>query len=170
MTIMAQRLQGAVLLIAGFATGCSFDAEARCDENMELHGDGVKCVCSEGYAFTASGCVRCRVNEVPTDDGCACRDGYTLASNGRCQPAPKMVDAGSSDDEAPRPPTGVGEPCDSSEDCAGTDATYCETLVSQTCVVEGCSVEANDCFVGEECCDLTAFGMPTLCVPEGRCP
>lgn len=69
-----------------------------------------------------------------------------------------------------RPPTGVGRSCASSADCASFEATYCETLQSHVCLVEGCTKSPNTCFQGQDCCDLTVVGLPTLCVPAGTCP
>ena len=70
-----------------------------------------------------------------------------------------------------RPPSGLQAPCASSADCAGYEASYCETSVSNVCLVAGCVVGADDCFIGWVCCDLTGFGIDTtLCVPEGQCP
>jgi hypothetical protein len=70
-----------------------------------------------------------------------------------------------------RSPSGMGKPCESAADCAGTEATYCETLISHSCLVQDCSLEADDCFEGWECCDVSAYGMPKpICVPAGECP
>lgn len=70
-----------------------------------------------------------------------------------------------------RPPTGVGLPCQSSADCAGYDASYCETFQSHMCLVSDCTVTPNNCHEGWECCDLTSLGLgELLCVPEGFCP
>ena len=69
-----------------------------------------------------------------------------------------------------RPPVGLGKSCASAADCAGTEATYCDTFKTQSCQVEGCSLAPNNCFSGFECCDLSAFMVPQpLCVPQGAC-
>jgi hypothetical protein len=69
-----------------------------------------------------------------------------------------------------RPPVGLGKSCASAADCAGTEATYCDTFQTQSCQVEGCSLAPNNCFSGFECCDLSAFHVPQpLCVPQGAC-
>lgn len=69
-----------------------------------------------------------------------------------------------------RPPVGLGTPCETAEDCAGTEATYCDTFVAHSCQVQGCQLEPDNCFSGFECCDLTAFGVPEpLCIPQGAC-
>jgi hypothetical protein len=72
-----------------------------------------------------------------------------------------------------RPPNGAGMSCASDKDCAGTEATWCDTFQSHVCYVEGCAVDGNDC-PGKECCDLAvstggAF-KKTICVDSGTCP
>ncbi len=98
-----------------------------------------------------------------TNDGCAtsddCVGGYacnTTASPTFCE----------------RPPTGQGMACTASADCAGTEATYCETFSAHTCFVD-CSADANVCFVGYECCDLSPLSggliKNKICVASGSC-
>lgn len=70
-----------------------------------------------------------------------------------------------------RPPVGQGAPCATSADCAETEATFCDTFVSNVCIVEGCAVGGDDCFVGWSCCDLAPVGLDRrLCVTDGNCP
>jgi len=71
-----------------------------------------------------------------------------------------------------RPPTGLGDKCANAAGCAGKEASFCESLMSKSCLVQNCSVAKADCIDGFECCDVTAFaaGVPNLCVPTGRCP
>ena len=71
-----------------------------------------------------------------------------------------------------RPPSGLETPCTSQADCMGFDASYCETLQAHVCLVAGCVVgDAEGCFPGWTCCDLSSFGFTTtLCVPDGQCP
>lgn len=64
--------------------------------------------------------------------------------------------------------SGLGAGCASDADCAGFDATVCDTYLSHTCIVAGCSVNANDCPRGLTCCDLSAFGAGTACLET--CP
>jgi len=68
-----------------------------------------------------------------------------------------------------RKPTGEDQPCRSEADCAGFEATFCDAFVTNTCMVRGCRVVPDSCFVGKECCDLSEFGLPTLCVAAGVC-
>lgn len=96
-----------------------------------------------GYC-TISGCTS-------SDD---CEGGYACNDESVCQ----------------RPPVGLGQSCATPEDCAGTEATFCDSFMTQSCQVQGCSLDPDDCFAGFECCDLSAFGLPEpLCIPEGAC-
>jgi hypothetical protein len=94
-----------------------------------------------------------------TTDGCTgpsdCGGGYACdAASGVCV----------------RPPFGMGMTCASNADCEDTAATYCDLFVSRTCLVQGCTVTPNNCFAGNDCCDLSAFGVPQpICVPAGEC-
>jgi hypothetical protein len=42
--------------------------------------------------------------------------------------------------------------------------------MTHACLVQGCSLDPDDCFAGYECCDLSMFGIPQICVPKGTCP
>lgn len=96
-----------------------------------------------GYCTTAG----CTTNE-------ECEGGYACNANSVCQ----------------RPPVGLGMSCTTPADCAGTEATYCDTFVTQSCQVQGCEFAPDNCFSGFQCCDLSAFGLPQpLCVPQGYC-
>jgi hypothetical protein len=83
-----------------------------------------------------------------------CEGGYACNEDSVCQ----------------RPPLGLGAACTGHADCAGTEATYCDTFVTNTCQVQGCQLDPNDCFSGFDCCDLSGFGLPALCVATGMCP
>lgn len=66
--------------------------------------------------------------------------------------------------------TGVGQACESSDDCAGNDAAFCETFQSHSCQIQGCTVGVDECPRGNSCCDLSGFGLGTLCTPPDSCP
>ena len=191
----------------GLLVSCLYDADNPCGDNQSLDEAFGVCLCEEGYAMTAEGCVACGKNEVAGPAGCGCKSGYERDSKGVCRknetpppPPPEPIcdadagDAGCEDspeiEDGPcqsdedcedgqsckvasgvcmSPPTGAGEACESDDDCAGTDATYCDPYF-KVCVVQGCSLEPDDCFVGFECCDLSEFGVAQpLCVMEGFC-
>ncbi len=63
-------------------------------------------------------------------------------------------------------PTGQGTACSRSADCAGFEASYCETMVSETCLVRDCTPALNNCSDDYRCCDLAPLGMPALCLPR----
>ena len=67
-----------------------------------------------------------------------------------------------------RPPLGLGKPCSSTSDCAGTEATFCDVVVTKACAVQGCSLTPDNCLPGYVCCDLSKYGLSTtLCVLGG---
>jgi hypothetical protein len=63
--------------------------------------------------------------------------------------------------------TGVGTACTTSDDCAGLDADFC---IQGYCVIDGCTVGVDECPRGMACCDLSAYGIGTLCIPPESCP
>jgi hypothetical protein len=71
------------------------------------------------------------------------------------------------------PPTGEGTPCAAPADCAQFEASYCETMVSKSCLVSGCNPQLNNCDDAHLCCDFASFGLPSLCVDKvltgGKC-
>lgn len=74
-----------------------------------------------------------------------------------------------------RAPTGLGRPCSDPSQCAGLEAAYCERLVANACIVNGCASNTELCPSGFVCCDLTALVGDSLCIVpaalvEGNCP
>jgi hypothetical protein len=172
--------------VAGAAltpTGC-----VMCGPNEEA--GATACQCVPGYSRPA-GDGACEEDPM-TGQGLACDDatpcadplavhceadasgsGYCTTTD--CTETPCSGDYACDESASPsvclRPPIGQGLSCSSAADCAGTEATFCDTVESQTCLVRGCSVSPNDCFIGWSCCDLSSLGLAeTLCVPEGACP
>lgn len=73
-----------------------------------------------------------------------------------------------------RPPTGFGQSCQSSADCSGLEASYCEALSSHVCLKDGCKAEPGICPGDWACCDIALLGN-SLCLPRseleaGQCP
>jgi hypothetical protein len=66
------------------------------------------------------------------------------------------------------PPEGAGRPCTRAEDCAGSEALFCDTVMSQSCLVQDCNLDPDNCHPGMECCDV-GFGLPPICIPNGAC-
>ncbi len=158
-----------------------------CGENEVPGSTG--CVCAPGYSRSAEGSpceaasaalgAECSTSMPCSDETYAhCEmssagDGYctsTGCSDGDCSGG-YACDTSVSPSVCRRPPTGMGQSCSSAADCAGTDATYCDTFMTHTCIVEGCTLSPNDCFIGFDCCNLSQFGVPEpICVPTGACP
>lgn len=61
---------------------------------------------------------------------------------------------------------GVGAPCTMTTDCVG-DANYCDAFQTHSCMIQGCSLTANDCPRGLTCCDFSRFHAGNLCA--GAC-
>jgi hypothetical protein len=159
------------------------DGCVACGEHEVASSAG--CVCEAGFSKPSAGepCL-----ETPTGLGIECDPTAPAcpAPYDHCEPA---ADSGyctttgctSSDDceggyacnaqaICQRPPVGLGQSCSTPDDCAGTEATFCDTFMAMSCQVQGCSLDPDNCFVGFECCDLSAFGLPQpLCIPEGAC-
>jgi hypothetical protein len=158
-----------------------------CGENEEERSGA--CVCKDGYAreSDAAACEEvpgglgdecdtgdnpCRSSDFPechlTDDdvgycttiGCEtsadCEGGYMCQKDGASS-------------YCRRPPVGYGKSCDSQEDCADGDATFCEMLQSKVCIVPCSADNTAVCFEGEQCCDFSLFGAGTVCTPAASC-
>jgi hypothetical protein len=133
------------------ATAC-YNPDERCSEGQEYSEDDELCVCRTGLTLTEDGCEKPAKGPAgnapdPSDD----------------DPAPEQ-DAGE-DDEPPAGPEGLGRSCTANDDCAGTDATFCDTLITGGCLLEGCALGGSDCPAGYECQDLSMFGAAgNVCV------
>ena len=135
--------KGLIALVAGLCAACS--AEMPCTDavyhHCEASGGG------SGYC-TSTGCT----TSADCSGGYACNTGVSPSI---CR----------------RPPLGANQSCATSADCAGTEATFCDAVITQSCRVEGCSLAPDNCFEGTECCDLSGFGVPLpICVAQGGCP
>jgi hypothetical protein len=171
---------------AGYARASASEACVLCGEHAVASPTG--CICEPGFGRSGpdaactelaaggagdscAGDVECTSSEYPhcqlratgggycTNTGCTtdaqCADGFrcvTSASPTVCR----------------LPPDGAGRPCTAPADCAGSEATYCDTFMSNSCLVQNCSLEPNDCFPGMECCDV-GFGLLPICIPAGAC-
>ncbi|MET0790199.1 MAG: hypothetical protein ABW061_01645 [Polyangiaceae bacterium] len=171
-------------LIAG-DLGC-----VSCGEH-EVAGNDT-CACAQGFARPSAGAActdfppalgtPCESNKDCPDatyDTChltsdtsgycsnACTDSSSCAGGYAC-------DTAATPSYCKRPPTGQGQSCASDDDCAGTDATWCEIFNTHVCYVQGCSLTKNDCFPGKECCDLSTASAGLMknpiCVDTGSCP
>lgn len=177
---------GGCALLALCAWSCLYDPDDRCSPGQELK-DGL-CVCDEGLVLKDGLCVEEPEPEpVPTglgescdaDTPCAgepfshCQD---ASGGGYCTRECSSHDDCGGDYYCPaagtprvclRAPTGQATPCETSEDCAEFDASYC--LVSprgSACLVPDCL--ESGCSRGFICRDLAAIfpGTPPVCTPE----
>ena len=171
------------LLMSG---GCLYDADHRCGDDRHL--DGRVCVCNAGTREQNGVCVmavpdagagapgaECKQDEdCEADEHRLCK--RTASGGGYCT---RSECAANEDcpqsffcvtDAAPsfcsRPPTGQGEHCSSSADCAGFDATFCGVGDPRgaTCWVPDCT--DGSCEPGYMCYDLSQLlpGAPKACV------
>ena len=159
-----------------------------CPEHERVQGSG--CVCDAGYERLADGAACTVVPDSGPGADCAaasCRDAAfpvcieapnqdRYCSSRGCEgstdcPEGFACAASAEGSFCQRSPKGMTSPCETDDDCQGYEATFCETLISHSCLVQGCSLSQNDCFEGWECCDVTSYGMPIpICIPEGNCP
>jgi hypothetical protein len=143
----------------------------------EVVVDGA-CACPAGEAKDAADvCVVAH----GLGDACQSDADCTSAMYGRCAPTDTCTNACASDADCggsftcavwePRPYcrawSGLGDTCTSNADCVGTDAVFCDTYQSHTCIVQGCSLTADDCPRDNTCCDFSSYGLGTLCA--GAC-
>lgn len=142
------------------------------------------CVCAEGFtranptaACEASGSIGADCDEeTPCADSvysyCELDGGYCTTSG--CESSADCdggyaCDTSSEPAVCRRPPVGLGNACSTDADCAGAEATYCDTFMTRQCLVQGCSVTPNDCFEGYICCDFAPFVPQPLCIPGNSC-
>lgn len=164
-------------------TGC-----VRCGQHETAGATG--CVCEAGYSrasetapctatpaglgtacdATSNPCMDATYNFCHATSGTA---GYCTVQNCTSETGCSggyVCDLAASPSYCRRPPVGAGTPCESDANCAGTEATYCDTSQSHSCVVQGCTLAPDNCFTGTECCDLSIYGITApLCVPAGAC-
>ncbi len=161
-----------------------------CDANATAKDD--VCTCNDGFSGDGKTCVEtpkalgtdCKADAdcndekyntchlVSADSGYCTNSGCTTVDDADCSGG-YACDLSATPSYCERPPSGAGMACKSNDDCKGTDATYCETFNTHQCFVQGCSLTANDCFPGKECCDLAPLSggivKAVICVDSGTC-
>ena len=140
----------AVAGACGCAPGSTKNSAGVCDRVVGL-GDPCQSAsdCTNpGYAYCAPGVTGSSCTSACASDS-DCGDSYTCAT---WEPQPYC-----------REFVGLGMSCTSAADCAGTDATFCDTYQSHTCIVAGCTVGDGACPRGTLCCDFSQYGFGTLC-------
>ena len=141
---------GVVGGLASLAATACFNPDERCSEDQEYSEADQLCVCRTGFTLTAKGCEK-PVQNTPEDTG----------------ESPTGHDAGADSGAPPveKGPEGLGVPCTSDDDCTGSEATFCDTLITSSCLVQDCALEGSDCPPGYECQDLSGFGAAgNVCV------
>ena len=133
--------------LAGLAQDCKSDADCGDERYGYCH---LESGASAGYC-TAPDCTT--FEDCPTDFACNTRQ------------TPSFCEV---------PPDGLGQACSSSDDCAGHTASYCETVVAKSCVVNDCAPDPNKCHGDWVCCDIALLSQ-SLCIPpneleDGACP
>lgn len=151
------------------------------------------CECEEGYARTSAN-KPCTKEETSGTGGTSASGGQTGTGPSSDAGAPASAGQGGTtggdtsscetDDDCTegyvcqtklspsvcvKVPDGLGKACTSTADCAGTEATFCDMVVTKACTVEGCSLDPDDCLPGYTCCDLSGFGIPTTLCSLGAC-
>lgn len=152
---------------------------------------GTRCECTDGFSRPApdkacepataglgEACDAtrpCAVASFPHCQATGSTSGYCTstgcATSQDCRGGFACVD-GASGRYCKRPPVGQNKSCAGDADCAGTEATLCDTLYSKRCLVQGCKVDdPSTCHEGFRCCDLSGFGLAkTVCVDLPQCP
>ncbi|HKU42515.1 MAG TPA: hypothetical protein VJR89_30365, partial [Polyangiales bacterium] len=167
-----------VLLCAVLGLGaCLVDEDQPCgDEFVELSGIYGGCVCPRGSVLDAQGkrCKKCGAHEKAQNDVCVCDEGYERPSGGGA--CALIQDSGSADasDTPDGPPSGEGESCETSADCASYAATFCQNLQAPfVCLVQGCATGQRSCSGSYVCCSFPDIpplaGANGLCIPESNC-
>lgn len=157
---------------------CDRNATAKddvCTCNDGFSGDGITCVAVGAACKADADCKDKRYDTChlsSADSGYCTNSGCTTVDDAACSAGYKC-DLSGKTGYCERPPSGAGMACKTNDDCTGTDATYCESFNTHQCYVQGCSLTANDCFPGKECCDLAPLsgGLVTavICVDAGKC-
>lgn len=170
------------------------EACVACGENETSKAN--QCVCMDGYVRddSSGNCREVVAGEAMFGGACdsdaacvdpygycadATGDGYCTSSactdNSDCEDVWTCVEESGSS-YCKRPPSGLGETCASQADCAGFEATYCETFQAKTCQLVGCAEGNTTCPGDWVCCDLRgALGVSMCVTPDvldanGECP
>jgi len=157
------------LLLATCLWGCLVDSDSPCGEHLQVDADGA-CVCPMGSAPSGTGCVA--LPDEAVDEGCELGAGCACTSSRGC-PAGELCDVYGSE-RCVAAPSGLGATCSSAADCAGGEATFCDSFSTHACQVQGCAARAGVCPGDLLCCDYAIIGT-SLCVPldaapDGGCP
>lgn len=149
-------------LLALIASACTFDPDDRCGQH-QIYNNHDRCVCEEGAALTATGCVPCGEHELPGADRCVCVVGYSRPAEGAaCEPTPEAL----------------GAACSADAPCADPTYDHCQPAANQTgyCTNRGCT-SSSECSAGYACdlstspsvCKQPPLGQGKLCMTASDC-
>jgi hypothetical protein len=151
----------------GTADGC-----VPCGTNEVVGATGCECAAGFGKSSLDEPCTLGAIADAgsPNDQGDAgtpAAQAVACTSDADCTGA--ACDSKVTPSVCRTPPVGLGKTCSTSSDCAGTEATFCDTVVTKACAVEGCSLAPDNCFPGYVCCDLSKYGISTKLCALGQC-
>lgn len=191
------RSAGIWLAMVASVVGCLVDPDAPCGDRFTKVSDGA-CACPTGSIVVGGVCSPCAEHQHSDGNQCLCDEGYEPgAGSSECvvadgsQPvvSPETDGAGCASSAecaagllcdlygsraCVAAPSGFGMPCTKPSDCAGTEATFCDTFASRTCQVQGCAELSGVC-PGDMICCSYAILSTSLCIPGdhapgGQCP
>lgn len=159
-----------------------------CGEHEESFNG--ECVCVEGYARPSEG-APCSTSALGTacSESAPCMGEFPLcveASGGDpdgsyctfegCKSSADCMLPGwlCQANVCKKPPYGYGRECSMPDECEGSEATYCDTFRTHSCLVQGCG-RSVPCPGDWSCCDLAPFAPQPICfepknLVNGNCP
>jgi hypothetical protein len=146
-------------LVAYVLSGCLYDADHPCGDDFDVYGDGVRCVCPAGTAYSPAGCVACGEHEVASDAGCTCAEGYSRPST---------------DAPCALTPSGLGAECDPAAPACEALFDHCEPAgEAGYCTTAGCTTN-DECTGGYACntdgvCQRPPVGLGQACETAADC-
>ncbi len=148
---------GECVCVAGYARASEAAACEPLPDDLGSSCDAENPCASEAYPechLTEDGSGYCTTTGCTSSDDCS--GGY------KCQ---KESDGSF----CRRPALGYGKSCKTQADCADGEATFCETLQTNLCIVPCTAETTSVCFEGEVCCDFSLFNAGTVCTPAASC-
>ncbi len=161
-------------LLASSLGGCLVDPGAPCGDWLRETESGA-CVCPAGLSPLGNACV---ADDPAPDESSAADPECTAGSACECQssrdcPGGELCDTLGSGRCAPAP-SGLGNTCTASADCASGEATFCDLFATRSCQVQGCLELMGVCPGDYICCNYailsTSLCIPADSSPDGGCP
>jgi hypothetical protein len=142
--------------------GCIYDEDDPCSPNQVRWENSSLCVCAEGTAYTAEGCVPCGEHALASPSGCVCEAGYA-----RTLPTDPCLEI----------PADIGMACTSDAECPSLAFPHCQLgTLGGYCTTTGCTSDA-DCTGGYACnlggappfCQRPPVGAGRPCTSDAEC-